>query len=67
MIDDELDVDVLKDVCRDHIVQVGLHVLEEQVHVFAIVGFESFVQCNDVWVMGLFEDLDFTVGSLRIC
>lgn len=66
LVDDEPDVDVLQDPLSDDVVQVCLHVLEQQIDVLIIIGPDGVVQLDDVWVVQLPQDLDLSVGALRI-
>lgn len=51
----------------DHVVQVGLHVLEHEVNVTVVVGFDHVVEFDDVRVFGeLFEKHDLAICSLLI-
>lgn len=52
----------------DHVVQVGLHVLEHEVNVAVVVRFDYVVQFDDVRVLReLFKEHDFTIGALFGC
>ena len=66
LVDDETDVHVFEDVFRDYVVEVGLHELEEEVHVFVVVCADGLCEFDDVLVVQLSKDLDFAVGALGV-
>jgi hypothetical protein len=47
-------------------VQVGLHVLEQQVDVFIIIGANGVVELDDVGVVQLPQDLDLPICPLGV-
>lgn len=59
-------MDVLEDALCYHIMKVGFHELEYKVDIFVILGFYCLVQLYDVYVIGLLQDFDFSVGPLSI-
>ena len=59
-------MDVFEDCLSfDYVVQVGLHVLEDQVNVTVVVCFYYIVQFDYVRMLAEFlEKYDFTIGTL---
>lgn len=66
LVDYESDMDVFQDAFGDDVVEVGLHVLEEQVDVLVVVGSDCLMQANDIRVVQLFQDFDLSVGALGV-
>ena len=70
LVDDELLVPFLQlgrlAVLPDQLVQVDVHVLEHQVDVFVVAGWDHALQADDVRVLQLPQEHDFAVGALRV-
>lgn len=47
--------------------QIGLHVLKDQVHIALVCGLDDFVEFDNIFMFHLMEEGDFSVGSLGIC
>lgn len=47
--------------------QIGLHELKQQVHVFIVVCADGIDQFDDVGMIKLFQDFYFPVGTLGVC
>lgn len=48
LIDDKSDMYILQDAFRDDIVQISLHELEHQIHVFIVLGPDGVVEFDDI-------------------
>jgi len=60
-------VDILQDIGADGGVQVGLHVLEDQVEVAVVVGLEDICERDDVLMpLHLLQEHDLTKGALGV-
>lgn len=46
--------------------EIRLHELEEKVNVLIIISADSIKELDDVWMVELLEDLNFSIGALRI-
>lgn len=66
LIDNESNVDVLEYALGDDVVEIRLHELEEQVYVLIIISADGVKELDDVGMVELLEDLDFSIGALRI-
>mmetsp|Transcript_603 Transcript_603/g.2296 ORF Transcript_603/g.2296 Transcript_603/m.2296 type:complete len:371 (+) Transcript_603:176-1288(+) len=67
LVDDVLFVNILEDVGADDSVQVGLHVVADQVDILVVVGLQHVGQSHDVLVaIELLQEHDLAEGALRI-
>jgi hypothetical protein len=66
LIDDVAGVDVLQDPLPDHIVQIGLHKLENQIDVFVVLGPDHRVEFDYVGVVHLVQQRDLAEGALGV-
>lgn len=66
LVDDEADMDILENALGNDVVEVGFHILEQQVDILVIIGPHRLVQLDDVRVLQLLQDLDLAVGPLRV-
>lgn len=66
LIDNESNVYVLEYALGDDVVEIRLHELEEQVYVLIIISADGVKELDDVGMVELLEDLDFSIGALRI-
>ena len=46
--------------------QIDVHMFEDQVNIFVVLGPDDVIDFDDVFVFELFEEHDFAVGSLGI-
>lgn len=46
--------------------QINVHVFEDKVNIFIVLGPDYVIDFDDVFLFELFEEHDFTVGSLGI-
>ena len=46
--------------------KISLHVLKYNVNIFAILTYKHFIDGNNIWMMKLNKEHDFSVGSLSI-
>lgn len=67
LIDDVSLVNVLQQTLADYIVHVGLHVVEEDVHIPVILSAKDLAKTDNVWVVELFQNCDLPICSLSIC
>lgn len=66
LIHDEAVMDVLEDLLPDGVVQVGLHVLKNQIEILVIFGADDVEQLDYVVVIEFVQVADLSVGSLRV-
>ena len=66
LVHDEAVVDVLEDLLPDRVVQVRLHVLENEIEVLVVVGADHAVQLYYVLVAQLVQVADLPVGALGV-
>lgn len=66
LIDDESNVYVLEYALRDDVVEISLHEFEEQVYILIIISADGVKELDDVRMVELLEDLDLSIGALRI-
>lgn len=66
LVDDESNMNIFEDSLRNHIMKIGLHELEEQVHVFVIISANGLKKPNYIWVICLAQDFDLTKSPLGI-
>jgi hypothetical protein len=66
LVDDEAFVFFLEDIFSYQRVQVDVHELKDEVDVAFVLGFDDFLQGNDVGVLDLIEEHDFAVRALGV-
>ena len=66
LIQNKTDMHVLENPLRNDVVQIRLHKLKQKVYILVVIRPNRFVQFDYVRVVQLLQDLDLTVGALRI-
>ena len=66
LIHDEPVVDVLEDLLTDGVVEIGFHILKDQIEVFVIFCADDVQQFDDIVVVELMQVAYLSVGALRV-
>ena len=64
LVANEADMSLLKNLFPDKGIQIGLHQLEDEVEVLIVLGFDAFVELDDILVIELREDDQLPIGPL---
>lgn len=68
LVDDVLLVNFFEDFCTNDRVEICLHVVEDEVDVFVVVGLQDVHQLDDILMaIQLLQKHDFSESSLSIC
>ena len=51
----------------DEGMKIDVHMLKNKINIFILLGPDDVIDFDDILVFELFEEHDFTVGSLSIC
>ena len=64
LVANEADMSLLKNLFPDKGIQIGLYQFEDKVEVLIVLGFDAFVELDDILVIELREDDQLPIGPL---